>query len=173
MTPSALRDALRVVAEHRERAAVSRIVETSLPTVHGTFTAVGFRTEDGREHVALVKGDVAGRHDVLVIVCTQCTAGHVLGSGACDCAGHMESALEMLSASRHAILVHLATERDSRIDLRFGGEDVCGPRRAAADSDPVAMAIVADLGPAAVRLAGAAPETWETAEDPFALPLCA
>src|ERR1700733_7850535 len=57
---------------HREKQ-VERGVETRLPTEHGDFTAVGYRTDvDGGEHVALVFGELGDGEDVLVRVHSEC-----------------------------------------------------------------------------------------------------
>jgi 3,4-dihydroxy 2-butanone 4-phosphate synthase/GTP cyclohydrolase II len=41
---------------------VERVVETRMPTAFGEFSVVGYRTlMDDKHHVALVKGEVAGR----------------------------------------------------------------------------------------------------------------
>ncbi len=71
-----------------ERASVRREASTTLPTRHGTFHALGYRsTADGVEHIALVVGDVRadGGEDVLVRVHSECLTGDVFGSQRCDC----------------------------------------------------------------------------------------
>src|SRR3954453_21376139 len=55
---------------------VERVVATSLPTGFGDFVAIGYRSlVDDKHHVALVKGDVAGKEDVLVRVHSECLTG--------------------------------------------------------------------------------------------------
>src|SRR5262249_24097678 len=55
---------------------VKPVVTTGLPTAYGDFNAVGYQSllDDG-QHIALVKGDVAGQKDVLVHVHSQCVTG--------------------------------------------------------------------------------------------------
>jgi 3,4-dihydroxy 2-butanone 4-phosphate synthase/GTP cyclohydrolase II len=90
---------------------VERIVSTTMPTRLGAFQAVGYRAlQDGRHHVALVKGDVAGRSDVLVRVHAECLAGDVFHSRRCDCGEQLEAALATIEAEGEGVLVYLARE---------------------------------------------------------------
>src|SRR3712207_9052274 len=71
---------------------VERVVATQLPTGFGEFTVVGYRSlVDDKHHVAMVKGDVAGRSDVLVRVHSECLTGDVFHSLRCDCGEQLES----------------------------------------------------------------------------------
>jgi 3,4-dihydroxy 2-butanone 4-phosphate synthase/GTP cyclohydrolase II len=90
---------------------VERVVDTSLPTAFGDFTAVGYRSlVDDKHHVALVKGDVAGRPDVLVRVHSECLTGDVFHSLRCDCGEQLESALAMIEREGEGVLLYLAQE---------------------------------------------------------------
>jgi len=60
---------------------VERITEAKLPTRYGDFRVVAYRSVlDGREHVALVKGDIGGKANVLVRMHSECMTGDVFGS---------------------------------------------------------------------------------------------
>jgi 3,4-dihydroxy 2-butanone 4-phosphate synthase/GTP cyclohydrolase II len=90
---------------------VERIVETRLPTAFGEFSAVGYRSlVDGKHHVAMVKGDVAGREDVLVRVHSECLTGDVFHSLRCDCGEQLESALAMIERESLGVLLYLSQE---------------------------------------------------------------
>jgi 3,4-dihydroxy 2-butanone 4-phosphate synthase/GTP cyclohydrolase II len=90
---------------------VERVVATALPTTFGTFTAVGYRSlVDDKHHVALVKGDVDGRDDVLVRVHSECLTGDVFHSLRCDCGEQLESALSMIEREGNGVLLYLAQE---------------------------------------------------------------
>jgi 3,4-dihydroxy 2-butanone 4-phosphate synthase / GTP cyclohydrolase II len=90
---------------------VQRIVETPLPTAFGEFTVVGYRALlDGKHHVALVKGDVFGRPDVLVRVHSECLTGDVFHSLRCDCGEQLHSALAMIEEAGEGVLLYLAQE---------------------------------------------------------------
>jgi 3,4-dihydroxy 2-butanone 4-phosphate synthase/GTP cyclohydrolase II len=90
---------------------VERVVDINLPTAFGTFTAVGYRSlVDEKHHVALVKGDVAGKEDVLVRVHSECLTGDVFHSLRCDCGEQLESALMMIEEQGEGVLLYLAQE---------------------------------------------------------------
>jgi 3,4-dihydroxy 2-butanone 4-phosphate synthase/GTP cyclohydrolase II len=90
---------------------VERVVATTLPTEFGDFTAVGYRAlVDDKHHVALVKGDVEGKDDVLVRVHSECLTGDVFHSLRCDCGEQLESALAMIEREGTGVLLYLAQE---------------------------------------------------------------
>src|SRR6058998_1699587 len=90
---------------------VERVVATTLPTAFGDFVAVGYRSlVDDKHHVALVKGDVAGKPDVLVRVHSECLTGDVFHSLRCDCGEQLESALSMIEREGEGVLLYLAQE---------------------------------------------------------------
>jgi 3,4-dihydroxy 2-butanone 4-phosphate synthase/GTP cyclohydrolase II len=90
---------------------VERVVSTRLPTAFGDFEVVGYRSLlDDKHHVALVKGDVAGKPDVLVRVHSECLTGDVFHSLRCDCGEQLESALAMIEREGQGVLLYLAQE---------------------------------------------------------------
>jgi 3,4-dihydroxy 2-butanone 4-phosphate synthase/GTP cyclohydrolase II len=90
---------------------VERVVATNLPTTFGDFTAIGYRSlVDDKHHVALVKGEVAGRENVLVRVHSECLTGDVFHSLRCDCGEQLESALAMIEREGAGVLLYLAQE---------------------------------------------------------------
>ncbi len=90
---------------------VERVVATRLPTTFGDFEAVGYRSlVDDKHHVALVKGEVAGRADVLVRVHSECLTGDVFHSLRCDCGEQLESALSMIEREGQGVLLYLSQE---------------------------------------------------------------
>jgi 3,4-dihydroxy 2-butanone 4-phosphate synthase/GTP cyclohydrolase II len=90
---------------------VERVVETGLPTEYGEFRAIGFRSlVDEKHHVAMVKGDVAGKEDVLVRVHSECLTGDVFHSLRCDCGQQLEDALRKIEEAGSGVLLYLAQE---------------------------------------------------------------
>jgi len=90
---------------------VERVVSTRLPTVFGDFEAVGYRSlVDDKHHVALVKGKVAGKQDVLVRVHSECLTGDVFHSLRCDCGEQLGSALAMIEQEGEGVLLYLSQE---------------------------------------------------------------
>ncbi len=90
---------------------VERVVSTSLPTAFGEFNAVGYRALiDEKHHVAMVKGDVSGKDDVLVRVHSECLTGDVFHSLRCDCGDQLASALAMIEKEGRGVLLYLSQE---------------------------------------------------------------
>jgi 3,4-dihydroxy 2-butanone 4-phosphate synthase/GTP cyclohydrolase II len=90
---------------------VRRIAEVILPTAHGDFRLVGYGSLiDDREHVALVKGEVEGRDDVLVRMHSECLTGDVFGSMRCDCGEQLASAMKRIDEEGLGAVVYLRQE---------------------------------------------------------------
>ncbi len=90
---------------------IERVVSTTLPTAFGDFVATGYRSlVDNKHHVALVKGDVTGKPDVLVRVHSECLTGDVFHSLRCDCGEQLSSALQMIEREGQGVLLYLSQE---------------------------------------------------------------
>ncbi len=99
--------------EHRRRTEklIERGTPARLPTPFGEFTAVGYRSViDGKEHLALVMGEVDGREDVLVRVHSECLTGDVFGSLRCDCGEQLHAALQMVANEGRGVVLYIAQE---------------------------------------------------------------
>lgn len=100
---------------------VDRIVETTLPTDYGTFSALGYRNRiDGQEHVALVVGDPAqleGAEDVLVRVHSECLTGDAFGSRRCDCGQQLQAAMQAVQEAGHGVIIYLRGQEGRGIGL--------------------------------------------------------
>jgi 3,4-dihydroxy 2-butanone 4-phosphate synthase/GTP cyclohydrolase II len=90
---------------------VERVVDVQMPTENGDFTAVTFvETLTGREHVALVKGEVEGASNVLVRVHSECLTGDVFGSCRCDCGPQLQAALAQIEKAGKGVLLYMRQE---------------------------------------------------------------
>ncbi len=86
---------------------VDVLAETTLPTRHGVFSAVGFRDRlTGVEHVALVSPRGAPGPNPLVRLHSECLTGDAFGSLRCDCGPQLERSLERIAAEG-GVLVYL------------------------------------------------------------------
>src|SRR3954470_6293065 len=82
-----------------------------LPTRFGLFRIVGFwNNRDGKEHVALVHGDILGREQVLTRLHSECLTGDALGSLRCDCRDQLASSLERIAHEECGVLLYLRQE---------------------------------------------------------------
>jgi 3,4-dihydroxy 2-butanone 4-phosphate synthase/GTP cyclohydrolase II len=90
---------------------VQRIAEARLPTAHGDFKVIGYRSLiDDREHVALVKGEIDGEPNVLVRMHSECLTGDVFGSQRCDCGEQLATAMERIEREGRGAIVYLRQE---------------------------------------------------------------
>ncbi len=87
------------------------LVQTPIPTRHGDFILHYYsNTIDDKEHIALVKGDVADQENVPVRIHSECFTGDVLGSRRCDCGEQLAMAMQMISEAQSGILIYLRQE---------------------------------------------------------------
>jgi 3,4-dihydroxy 2-butanone 4-phosphate synthase/GTP cyclohydrolase II len=107
-----------LIAHRRRRERlVERVTAARMPLRDAEFTAIGYRdVHDGREHVALVLGDVRAP-GVLVRVHSECLTGDVFGSQRCDCGAQLEHALAMIAAEGRGVVVYLRGHEGRGIGL--------------------------------------------------------
>jgi 3,4-dihydroxy 2-butanone 4-phosphate synthase / GTP cyclohydrolase II len=90
---------------------VKREVEVMLPTEFGQFKAVGYtNVVDGKEHVALVKGEIVPDEPTLVRVHSECLTGDVFGSYRCDCGPQLHAALRQIEEEGRGVLLYMRQE---------------------------------------------------------------
>ena len=82
-----------------------------LPTRYGDFRIYSFSGADGgAEHVAIVKGRIAGLKDVLVRLHSECLTGDALASLRCDCGEQLRASLRRIGRAPRGVLLYLAQE---------------------------------------------------------------
>ena len=156
-----------VTYRRRTEHLVRRIAEARLPTRHGEFRAVGYRsTVDATEHLALVRGDLGDGQDVLVRLHSECLTGDVLGSLRCDCGPQLDAALRTVAEEGRGVVVYLRGHEGRGIglmhklaaySLQDGGRDTVDANLdlglpADARDFSVGAQVLADLGVSSVRL---------------------
>ncbi|HNX59108.1 MAG TPA: GTP cyclohydrolase II, partial [Spirochaetota bacterium] len=96
--------------QHKERL-IRRVSEAKLPTDYGDFSIIAYDTDiDDKTHLALVKGDVSGRKDVLVRVHSECLTGDVFGSKRCDCGDQLHNAMRMIEREGCGVILYMRQE---------------------------------------------------------------
>jgi GTP cyclohydrolase II len=82
-----------------------------LPSRFGTFRIVAFwNNRDGKDHVAMVHGDVMGAEDLPTRLHSECLTGDVMGSLRCDCRDQLEVAMGKLAAMERGLLLYMRQE---------------------------------------------------------------
>jgi GTP cyclohydrolase II len=152
---------------------VERLADTRLPTRYGQLRAVGYRDFiDGREHIALLYGDVKGGAAVPVRIHSECLSGDVLGSLRCDCGQQLDLALQAIVEHGYGVVIYLRGHEGRGIgllaklwthELQDSGLDTVDANLALGlpiDSRDfrVGAAILEDLGVMSVRLLTNNPE---------------
>jgi len=87
------------------------VAKTVLPTTFGEFQAYAYESlVDGECHVALVRGEVRGKKDVLVRVHSECLTGDALGSLRCDCGPQLHTAMQAITKEGTGVLLYMRQE---------------------------------------------------------------
>jgi 3,4-dihydroxy 2-butanone 4-phosphate synthase/GTP cyclohydrolase II len=102
----------------RQEKLVRRVSEARIPTMHGDFTGYVFESVlDGTEHMAFVRGEVAGKENVLVRVHSECLTGDVFRSMRCDCGLQLDAAMKLIAEEGTGVVVYLRGHEGRGIGL--------------------------------------------------------
>lgn len=104
---------VRALIEYRKRTEkfVKKIADVDFPSKFGHFRLKAYEsTLDGKCHLAIVKGDVAGKKNVLVRVHSECLTGDALGSMRCDCGEQLATALRKIESAGEGVLLYMRQE---------------------------------------------------------------
>jgi 3,4-dihydroxy 2-butanone 4-phosphate synthase/GTP cyclohydrolase II len=106
LTLISIADLIRYRRRHESQ--VTAVAEARIPTAHGDFRAVGYRSLlDDREHIALVRGEIGDGHDVLVRVHSECLTGDIFGSLRCDCGPQLDAALDAVGMEGRGVVLYV------------------------------------------------------------------
>ena len=90
---------------------VEKIAEADLPSKYGHFRIHAYESKlDGKCNLAIMKGDVRGKKDVLVRVHSECLTGDALGSMRCDCGEQLATALKKIEAEGCGVVLYMRQE---------------------------------------------------------------
>jgi GTP cyclohydrolase II len=90
---------------------ITKKTSARVPTAEGEFQLSLYTSnQDDKEHLVLLIGDVAARHEVLVRVHSECFTGDVLGSLRCDCGAQLHQSMHMIAEEGTGVLIYLRQE---------------------------------------------------------------
>src|SRR5258706_6734292 len=90
---------------------VRKMATARIPTAYGEFALSLYQnSDDGKEHLAFVMGDVEGHSNVLARVHSECLTGDVLGSTRCDCGKQLDLAMQIIAHLGSGAIVYLRQE---------------------------------------------------------------
>ncbi len=90
---------------------VRRVSEANLPTKFGLFKIITFQSTISDEyHLAIVKGDINGKENVLVRVHSECLTGDALFSQRCDCGDQLEFSYKAIAAEEEGLILYMKQE---------------------------------------------------------------
>ena len=104
---------IAALIEHRRtrEKLVEPLEVVKMPTDYGDFDLHLYRSKlDGQHHLALVRGKVAGKKNVLVRVHSECLTGDVFGSRRCDCGPQLHSAMSQVAAAGSGVILYMRQE---------------------------------------------------------------
>lgn len=91
--------------------ALQFVESAKLPTQWADFIIYGFEDEQtGKEHIALVLGDVANGEPVDMRMHSECLTGDALFSMRCDCGPQLEAAIKHIADVGRGVLLYLRQE---------------------------------------------------------------
>ena len=95
----------------RNERLVHRVAQPVLPTTHGDFRLVAYRSGiEKKTHLALVLGDIQAGDKVMVRVHSECITGDVFGSLRCDCGAQLRRAMEIIAHAGQGVIIYLRQE---------------------------------------------------------------
>jgi 3,4-dihydroxy 2-butanone 4-phosphate synthase/GTP cyclohydrolase II len=100
-----------IAYRHRTEKLVTHVATVDFPTEFGTFKLHLYKSQiDDHHHLALAKGDIAGKKDVLVRVHSSCLTGDVFHSCRCDCGAQLHAAMEMVEKEGMGCVLYMRQE---------------------------------------------------------------
>lgn len=162
-----------------EKFTIQRKVSARVPTTSGEFQLMLYtNSQDNKEHLALVMGDVTGEEAVLARVHSECFTGDVLGSQRCDCGEQLATAMDAVAQIGAGIIIYLRQEgrgiglleKLRAYNLQDDGLDTIDANLALGHQVDqrdyrMAAAIITDLGIKSIRLMTNNPDKIQDLEE--------
>ena len=104
---------VQALIEYRKRTEtlVKQIADVDFPSRYGHFRIKAFENSlDNKCHLAIIKGDIKGKKNVLVRVHSECLTGDALGSLRCDCGDQLQRALTQIENEGEGVVLYMRQE---------------------------------------------------------------
>ncbi len=104
---------VKSLIEYRKRTEnfVKQVADVDFPSKYGHFRIKAFESKlDGKCNLAIVKGEVEGKKNVLVRVHSECLTGDALGSLRCDCGEQLVAAMKKIEAAGEGVVLYMRQE---------------------------------------------------------------
>jgi 3,4-dihydroxy 2-butanone 4-phosphate synthase/GTP cyclohydrolase II len=90
---------------------IKKVVETKLPTDFGEFKIKLYESKiNDYLHIALIKGQIKNKKDVLVRVHSECLTGDVFYSKRCDCGEQLQEAMKIIQKAGQGVILYMRQE---------------------------------------------------------------
>jgi len=93
------------------RLSIERKACARIPTEFGEYQlSLYTNSQDSKEHLALVMGEVRDQKQVLVRIHSECFTGDVLGSRRCDCGEQLQRSMELIAGIGTGVIIYMRQE---------------------------------------------------------------
>ncbi len=167
-------------AQKAEAQNVQLEAQSQLPTKFGNFTIQIWKDDVEKEHIALLKGDILDKEDILVRMHSQCLTGDIFASLKCDCQSQLHHGLREIEKEGCGVLLWLPQEgRDIGLTNKIKAYNLQdkGLNTVEANKElglpidgrnyKIAASILQQLGVKSIRLMSNNPQKWEALEATF------
>jgi 3,4-dihydroxy 2-butanone 4-phosphate synthase/GTP cyclohydrolase II len=90
---------------------IEMVAEARLPSDHGDFVLRVYQNNiDGKEHVAVIKGEISPDKPLLVRVHSECLTGDIFASRRCDCGPQLHAALDLIEREGSGVVLYMRQE---------------------------------------------------------------
>jgi GTP cyclohydrolase II len=94
-----------------DQCCVQLVAIADLPSRFGDFQICGFVSPcDGKEHTAIIKGNVVNKKGVITRIHSECLTGDVMGSKRCDCRDQLLESLKIIEKEGTGVVLYLRQE---------------------------------------------------------------